>query len=89
MMMEIEEVYAKLGFNNADEGRNVLTRMVAENENGTLGAISHDYSSTIISALADDVAEGIAETADPFDWNMDDLRMAFGRVLCKKLNLEV
>ena len=89
MMMEIEEVYAKLGFYNADEGRNVLTRMVAENENGTLGAISYDYSSNIISALADDVAEDIVETADPSNWNMDDLRLAFGRVLCKKLNLEV
>lgn len=53
------------------------------------GAISQDYIRPIVESLVDDIAQDIYETADCEEWNYDDIRLAFGRVLCKKLGIEI
>lgn len=51
-------------------------------------AISDDYSSTILNFIYDDVIEDIKTSADE-DYNEDDVKLALGRVLIDKLNIEV
>ena len=82
--MDIFQIYNDLGV-SAD----YLSALICDKENGTEGAISRDYSKHIADAIADDVARDIHETADHEDWNIDDVRLAVGRVLCKRLNIEV
>lgn len=82
--MKIIQIYNDLGV-SADE----LADMICEQENGVNGAISRDYSKSIADAIADAVARDIHETADHEDWGMDDVRLAVGRVLCKRLHIEV
>ena len=53
------------------------------------GPISQDYIRPIAESIVEDVAQDIYETADRKDWNDDDVRLAVGRVLCKKLNIEI
>ena len=53
------------------------------------GLISANYIKQIAYKIAEDVAQDIYETADREDWNCDDVRLAFGRVLCKKLKIEI
>lgn len=85
-MSKIEEIYKDLGF-SLDEGRNWIAQIIAAHENGCEGAISRDYSRDIAFALSDDIARDIHECADHEDWNFDDVRLAFGRVLCEKLGI--
>lgn len=53
------------------------------------GPISEDYILPIAEKIVEDVAQDIYETADREEWNSDDVRLAVGRVLCKKLKIEV
>jgi hypothetical protein len=53
------------------------------------GPISQDYIRPIAESIVEDVAQDIYETADREEWNSDDVRLAVGRVLCKKLNIEI
>jgi hypothetical protein len=53
------------------------------------GPVSQDYIRPIAEKIANDVAKDIYETADPQDWNGDDVRLAVGRVLCAKLRIEI
>lgn len=53
------------------------------------GPISQDYIRPIAEKYVEDIAQDIYETADHEDWNCDDVRLAFGRVLCKKLKIEI
>lgn len=53
------------------------------------GPISDDYIRPIAEKIVEDVAQDIYETADREEWNSDDVRLAVGRVLCKKLKIEV
>ena len=56
------------------------------NRNGPIGT---DYISSIAESCIGDIVDDMIASADNEDWDCDDLRMAFGRVLCKKLNCEV
>ena len=51
--------------------------------------IVEDYSDQITDAIVDDVAEGVLEAADPKEWNNCDVRLEIGRVLCRKLGIDV
>lgn len=53
------------------------------------GPISQDYIGEIAQRIANDVAKDIYETADRDDWGSDDVRLAVGRVLCKRLHISV
>lgn len=53
------------------------------------GPISEDYIRPIAEKIVEDVAQDIYETADREEWNSDDVRLAVGRVLCKKLKIEI
>lgn len=52
------------------------------------GLVSEDYIRPIAEKIVEDVAEDIYESADQDDWSEDDVRLAVGRVLCKKLRIE-
>lgn len=88
-MESIAKIYKELGFLSPSSGREYIADLVADKENGTDGAISHDYSRNIAFALSDDIACDLHASADHEDWSMDDVRLAFGRVLCKRLNIAV
>lgn len=47
-------------------------------------SISDDYVSELTNAIAEDVYQDVDETADPGEWNEDDVRLALGRVLLRK-----
>lgn len=49
--------------------------------------ISDDYWRAIAESIADDVVQNVQETADPDEWNEDDIRLAVGRVLCDRLGI--
>jgi len=51
--------------------------------------ISEDYISLIAECVAKEVMEEVCETADGKMWSAGDVRLAFGRVLCRRLNVEV
>ena len=51
-------------------------------------AVGNDYVQLVADSILDDVAADIAAAADE-DYNSDDVRMAVGRVLCKRLNVEM
>lgn len=53
------------------------------------GPISQDHIRPIAESIIEDVAQDIYETADREEWDSDDVRIAVGRVLCKKLNIEI
>ena len=57
--------------------------------NEPAGPISRDYIRHIAEAVVEDVAEDVYETADGENWGDDDVRLAFGRVLMKRLGIEV
>ena len=50
--------------------------------------VGNDYVQLVADSILDDVAADIAAAADE-DYNSDDVRMAVGRVLCKRLNVEM
>lgn len=51
-------------------------------------AISDEYSTEILNSLYEDTLEDIRTSADK-DYNEDDVKLALGRVLIDKLNIEV
>ena len=53
------------------------------------GPIPRDYIRPIAEKVVEEVAQDIYETADRENWNDDDVRLAFGRVICKHLKIEV
>ncbi len=50
--------------------------------------VSNDYADYILDVIIDDVKEDVLTSADK-DFNEDDVRFAIGRVLMKKLGIEV
>ena len=85
---ELKKIYADLGFDFVERGRDYIADMIADKEQGVSGAIGRDYSRDIAYALADDIAEDLHVSADHEDWGMDDVRLAFGRVMCAKLGIQ-
>lgn len=67
----------------AERLRELIVETVVSME--SCGAIGADYVRAIAEACADEVAEDVAAAADPQNWNDDDVRMAFGRVLVRRL----
>ena len=53
------------------------------------GPISEDYIRPIAEKYIEEIAQDIYETADHEDWGPDDLRLAFGRVLCRHLRIKI
>lgn len=53
------------------------------------GPISSDYIKPIADKILDDIVLDLYETADHEYWNNDDLRLAFGRALVKRLKIEI
>jgi len=51
------------------------------------GCISSDYIRGIAENCIDGIVDDLIECADPDDWNEDDIRLAFGRVLTDKLDI--
>lgn len=49
--------------------------------------VSDDYWTAIAESIAEDVVQNVQETADPEEWNEDDIRLAVGRVLCDRLGI--
>lgn len=84
---ELKKIYTELGFGSVGGGRDYIADMIADKEQGESGAISRDYSRDIAYALSDEIAKDLHVSADHEDWNMDDVRLAFGRVLCAKLGV--
>ena len=52
-------------------------------------AVSYDYAKAIEEAIVDDVLADVNECADKREWNSDDVKLAIGRVLCKRLGIEL
>ena len=77
------KVYGKLGVS-----RRYIVDCLTE-MNLHCGPVGVDYARAIFEDVADEVAKDVAECADCEDWSMDDLRMAFGRVLVRRLGIEV
>jgi hypothetical protein len=50
--------------------------------------VSNDYVDYILNVIIDDVKEDVLTSADE-NFNEDDVRFAIGRVLMKKLGIEV
>ena len=50
--------------------------------------VSNDYADYILDAIIDDVKEDVFASADE-NFNEDDVRFAIGRVLMKKLGIEI
>ena len=83
-MENIAKIYKEIG-----TSKDYLVELIGAYEDSLLGGISRDYSKSIAEAIADDVARDVHETADHEDWDIDDVRLAVGRVLCKRMNIEV
>lgn len=83
-MESIAKIYNEIG-----TSKDYLVELIGAYEDSLLGGISRDYSKSIAEAIADDVARDVHETADHEDWCIDDVRLAVGRVLCKRLNIAV
>ena len=65
--------------------RNKIASMVGD----MLGKIvSDEYHSDVYKLLKDDVVADVVATADPVEWNEDDIRLAIGRVLLDRLSKE-
>lgn len=50
-------------------------------------AIANDYISEIVEELLPDIVDDVTTSADE-NWNYDDVRLAIGRVLCAKLEID-
>ena len=83
-MESIRQIYKDL-----DTSRDYLVELIGQYEDSILGRVSRDYRIHIAEAIANAVARDIHETADHEDWNMDDVGLAVGRVLCKRLRIEM
>lgn len=67
-------------------GKEVIIRGIAEEL--IRRAMSDDYSDRVASEIMPDVIQDVEECADSEDWNIDDVRLAIGRVLCTRLGIE-
>lgn len=67
-------------------GKEVIIRGIAEEL--LRRAMSDDYSDRVASEIMSDVIQDVDECADSEDWNIDDVRLAIGRVLCTRLGIE-
>lgn len=52
-------------------------------------AVAGCYIKNVIDNIKDDVIEDVNDAADPEEWNDDDVRLSIGRVLYKRLNIEI
>lgn len=68
-----------------EKKRKIRLALEAMNEHGL---VSDDYWPTIVNEILDDVVRNVDETAHPYLWNEDDVRLAVGRVLCERLGIE-
>ena len=50
--------------------------------------VSSSYAQVIMDEILDEVVRDVEETADPVNWNDDDVRLACGRVLMGKLEYD-
>ena len=48
-----------------------------------------DYLEPIVKKCAKMIIVDIYETADHENWNLDDLKLSFGRVLAQKLHIDI
>lgn len=53
----------------------------------SLYKITPDYAKEITDKILPDIVEDVSVSAS-VDWNNDDVNLAIGRVLCKKLGIE-
>lgn len=83
-MESIAKIYKEIG-----TSKDYLVELIGAYKDSILGGISRDYSKSIAEAIADKVARDIHETADHEDWNIDDVSLAVGRVLCKRLGISI
>ena len=67
-------------------GKEVIIRGITEEL--MRKAMSDDYSDRVASEIMSDVIQDVDECADSEDWNIDDVRLAIGRVLCTRLGIE-
>lgn len=47
------------------------------------------YAASVADKALADVVQDLVETADPDEWNADDVQIAFGRVVAKRFGVEV
>lgn len=73
---------------NKENEKRLFVRL-AEISNSQAGFIPNEYLLPIVDKYWEDIKEDISETADPDNWNSDDMRIAFGRFLCDKLGVEI
>ena len=52
-----------------------------------INCASSSYAQRILDEIIDDVVRDVDESADPTDWNDDDVRLACGRVLLERIQL--
>ena len=50
--------------------------------------IASYYWEKIADVIIDDVVKDVNECADPQDWDEDDVRLAVGRVILERLDIE-
>lgn len=67
-------------------GKEVIIRGIAEEL--MRKAMPDDYSGRVASEIMSDVIQDVDECADSEYWNIDDVRLAIGRVLCARLGIE-
>ena len=85
-MTDIGKIYSELG----TDRDGLVSNICAMNDaNEYLSPIPTKELRLIAEKLVDEVAEDIYVTADREYWCDDDLRLAFGRVLLRKLDAEI
>lgn len=47
------------------------------------------YASAVADKALPEVVEDLIETADPDEWNSDDVQIAYGRVVAKRFGVEI
>lgn len=70
-----------------EEERSTIKEILMETL--VLTYIDHRELEELVDAILDDVVTDIHESADPENWNNDDVIMALSRVLRKKVGLSV
>jgi hypothetical protein len=73
--------------NFVDDVRQMMD--ITNNTHFGTSIVSDEYAPKIFDAIAEDVAEDIKASADAENFNNDDIRLAVGRVLAKRLGIEI
>lgn len=47
------------------------------------------YAAAVADKALGEVVQDLVETADPDEWNSDDVQIAYGRVVAKRFGVEV